>query len=172
MSDEFKSTDNPDEELPSKTALKREAHRMQELGRRISELNSEQFETLDLSPQLAQAVRDYQRFSSHGAKKRQLQFLGKLLRKTDVSVIEAHIADIEGQSAQSRYEFSQLEKWREALLDNPSSITEFIATYPQVDRQQLRQLVKKVQGTKNDTEQKAASRKLFRFLRDASSNET
>jgi ribosome-associated protein len=172
VSDEFKSTDNPDEELPSKTALKREAQRLQELGRRISGLSSEQFMTLDLSPQLAQAVRDYQRFPSHGAKKRQLQFLGKLLRKTDVSVIEAHLADIEGQSAQSVYEFSQLEQWREALLDNPSSITEFIATYPQVDRQQLRQLVKKANTTKSDTEQKAASRKLFRFLREASTRET
>ena len=171
MSDELNQNDNPSEsteELPSKTARKREAQRLLELGRRLSKLNTEQFASLNLPPQLAHAIEEYRRFRSHGAKKRQLQFVGKLMRHEDTTAIEAHIADLDGESAEAQYQFNQLEQWREALLANPDSLTDFISTYPLVDRQQLRQLVKKVHSARNDPDQKAASRKLFRFLREAS----
>jgi ribosome-associated protein len=171
VSDEINQNDSPSEsteELPSKTARKREAQRLLELGRRLGELNSEQFASLNLSPKLAHAIEEYKRFRSHGAKKRQLQFVGKLMRQEDTAAIEAHIADLDGESAQARYQFSQLEQWREALLAEPDSLTEFIAAYPLVDRQQLRQLVKKVNAARNEPDQKAASRKLFRFLRETS----
>ncbi|XOV84277.1 MAG: ribosome biogenesis factor YjgA [bacterium] len=174
MSDDINKNDNssanaqPGEEQLSKTARKREAQRMLELGRRLGQLNAEQFAWLNLPAQLAHAIEEYQRFSSHGAKKRQLQFVGKLMRKADTAAIEAQLADLDGQSAEARYQFNQLEHWREALLAEPDSLTAFIATYPQVDRQQLRQLVKKVQSARNEPDQKAASRRLFRFLRETS----
>jgi ribosome-associated protein len=171
VSDEINQSDNPSEsteELPSKTARKREAQRLLELGHRLGQLNAEQFASLNLTPQLAHAIEEYQRFTSHGAKKRQLQFVGKLLRKLDTTAIEAHLADLDGKSAEALYQFNQLEQWREALLTEPASLTDFIATYPQVDRQQLRQLVKKVHSARNDPDQKAASRRLFRFLRETS----
>jgi ribosome-associated protein len=90
------------------------------------------------------------------------------MRKVDTSAIEAHLADLDGKSAEAQYQFNQLEQWREVLLAEPASLTDFIATYPQVDRQQLRQLVKKVHSARNEPEQKAASRRLFRFLRETS----
>lgn len=171
MSDEINQSDNASEsieEVPSKTARKREAQRLLELGRRLGQLNAEQFASLNLPSQLAHAIEEYQRFTSHGAKKRQLQFVGKLMRKEDTAAIEDHLADLDGKSADALYQFNQLEQWREALLTQPASLTDFIATYPQVDRQQLRQLVKKVHSARNDPDQKAASRKLFRFLRETS----
>ena len=171
MSDEINQNDNSSEsteELPSKTARKREAQRLLELGRRLGQLNAEQFASLNLPPQLAHAIEEYRRFTSHGAKKRQLQFVGKLMRKEDTSAIEAHLADLDGKSAEAQYQFNQLEQWREVLLAEPASLTDFIATYPQVDRQQLRQLVKKVHSARNEPDQKAASRRLFRFLRETS----
>ncbi|MCR9261558.1 MAG: DUF615 domain-containing protein [Pseudomonadaceae bacterium] len=171
MSDEINQNDSPSEsteELSSKTARKREAQRLLELGRRLGELNKEQFASLNLSAKLAHAIEEYQRFRSHGAKKRQLQFVGKLMRHEDTTAIEAHIAHLDGESAQAQYQFSQLEQWREALLTEPDSLTEFIATFPLVDRQQLRQLIKKVHSARNEPDQKAASRKLFRFLRETS----
>jgi len=161
-------TVSDEESVSSKTARKREADRLQNIGRRISGLNQNQIDALELTPALHKAIGDYRRFPSHGAKRRQLQFVGKLMRNTDTQQIEDHLADLDGESAQARYKFNQLEQWRDDLLRNPEAMTRFIAAFPGVDRQQLRQIVKKHNATQNLDQQKAAAKNLFRFIRHAS----
>ena len=166
MSDKNNTTDAFDDATPpSKTARKREAERLQDIGRRLGQLSQEQLEGLDLPDDLYAAIADYRRFPSHGAKRRQLQFIGKLMRDIDSSVIEARLADLDGESAQARYQFNQLERWRDKLINEPDGLTQFIDAYPDVDRQRLRQLLSKVASAKDETQQKTQARALFRFLR-------
>ena len=173
---ENSGTEDSNESLDSKTARKREAERLQKLGRRLGEMRIEHLETLDLPASLHAALLDYQRFPSRGAKRRQLQFIGKVMRDEDTTAIEDQLATLDGESAQARYQFSQLEQWRDRLLSDPRALTEFIAEYPSVDRQQLRQLVKKTTSAfsnqQQDQQQKTLTRQLFRFLRDAANQES
>jgi ribosome-associated protein len=135
-----------DSPVPSKTVRKREAEYLQNMGRRLSELSAEQLDGLDLPKNLLDALTDYQRFPSRGAKRRQLQFIGKIMRDIDADYIESRLADFEGDSAQARYLFNQL------------------------DRQHLRQLINKVTSAKNDAQRKPHARQLFRFLRETVNN--
>lgn len=159
-----------DSPVPSKTVRKREAEYLQNMGRRLSELSAEQLDGLDLPKNLLDALTDYQRFPSRGAKRRQLQFIGKIMRDIDADYIESRLADFEGDSAQARYLFNQLEQWRDQLVSDPDALTRFIEAYPIVDRQHLRQLINKVTSAKNDAQRKPHARQLFRFLRETVNN--
>jgi ribosome-associated protein len=159
-----------DSPVPSKTVRKREAEYLQNMGRRLSELSAEQLDGLDLPKNLLDALTDYQRFPSRGAKRRQLQFIGKIMRDIDADYIESRLADFEGDSAQARYLFNQLEQWRDELVSDPDALTRFIEAYPIVDRQHLRQLINKVTSAKNDGQRKPHARQLFRFLRETVNN--
>jgi len=161
-----------DSTVPSKTARKREADYLQGVGRRLSELSAEQLGGLDLPKSLLDALTDYHRFPSRGAKRRQLQFIGKIMRDIDADYIESRLADFEGDSAQARYLFNQLEQWRDQLISDPGALTRFIETYPIVDRQQLRQLISKVTRAQSDAQRKPHARQLFRFLRETVNSTT
>ncbi len=159
--------DPMNDEPLSKTARKREAERLQNVGRRLGELSDDLLSKLTLPDDLRAAVKDYQRFPSHGARRRQLQFIGKLMRGLDTDAIEAQLQTLDGESAEARYQFNQLEQWRDRLLTEPRALTEFISAYPSVDRQQLRTLLKKNHQAKGESQRKSLARQLFRFLRDS-----
>jgi len=152
--------------IPSRTARKREAERLQQIGRRLAEFRADQLAALNLPRDLLDALLDYQRFPSHGAKRRQLQFIGKLMRGVDTDDIEARLADLDGESAQARYQFNQIEQWRDQLLTDPGALTRFIDAYPNVDRQHLRQLTSKASGAETEAQSKPYARQLFRLLRE------
>ncbi len=148
----------------SKSARKREADAAQALGRRLTQLKPEQLAAADLPTQLAAAIADYQRFNSHGAQRRQLQFIGRLMRDADTEAISDYLDTLDGQSAAARAQFAQTERWREALLTDPDATTRFIAEHPEVDRQALRQLVKKAQSAATAEKRKTQARALFRYI--------
>ena len=162
MSAETKNIDPP-----SKTAKKREAERLKKIGRRLTGLKTKQLEALALPSRLLASIADYQRVPSREAKRRQLQYIGKIMRDVDIEAIEEHLATFDGESAQARFQFSQLEQWRDDLIQEPDALTRFISTYPNVDVQRLRQLINKTRGTVDSEQKKANSRALFRLLRAA-----
>lgn len=151
----------------SKSERKRRAHRLQALGRRLTELRAEELAGLPLPERVRTAVADYQRFSAHEARRRQLQFIGRLMREVDADPLQEALDGLDGASAESRYEFHQLERWRERLLEDPDALTTFVAEHPHVDVQQLRQRINQVHQAASEDRQRAASRALFRFLRDS-----
>jgi ribosome-associated protein len=151
----------------SKSERKRQAHRLQALGRRLTELKPADLDALGLQDELRRAIGDYQRFPSYEARRRQLQFIGRLMRDVDSEPLLQALDTLHGQSAQARFEFHQLERWRERLLDEPQALTEFLDTHPQVDAQQLRQHIADVHKSADEERQRTAARALFRFLRDA-----
>ena len=160
----------------SKTARKREAERLQLVGRTLTEMKPDVLATIQMSPALREAIATHQRISSREGGRRQLQFIGKLMRKIDTQALEKQLADLEGQSNDARTFFHQLEQWRDRLVKQPDTMKDFIDQYPQVDRQQLRQVVVKAAASKpnngepaNDAH-KRALKLLFKFIRDSASD--
>ncbi|NKC00920.1 MAG: DUF615 domain-containing protein [Pseudomonadales bacterium] len=158
--------DNDPEEVTSKTARKREATRLQALGKKLSDLKSAQLADFDLPDDLLAAILDHQRFPSREAKRRQLQFVGKLMRKIDADAVEARLETFEGQSRIANYVNAQCETWRERLIAEKNSVAEYIDAHPSVDRQQLRQLIRRAQSAPDEKNRKTAARALYRYLHE------
>lgn len=150
----------------SKSARKRDATKLQALGKRLAELNTQQLADLVLPDRLYRSILDYQRFPSREARRRQLQFIGKLMRDVEIDVITEQLDALAGQSNTAQYQQSRSEMWRERLLSDPAALPDYINEHPHVDRQKLRQLVRKTQGAKTDDQRKIEARALFRFLHD------
>ncbi len=158
------------EEL-SKSALKREAQRLQKLGLRLTQLKPDVRARIEMPEPLRQALTAHASINSREGGRRQMQFIGKLMRKVDAAAIEAQLADLDGQSAAARHFFHALEQWRDKLIAEPHTLTDFISQHPSVERQVLRQLVSAAANSKpspheepSDTH-KRAQRALFKFIR-------
>jgi ribosome-associated protein len=159
----------PIDEL-SKSERKRDATRLQNLGRELTLLNATQLAGVPLSDEVAVAIADYHRFSANEAKRRQLQLIGKLMREIDIVAVEAALEHIHGRSAGARLRVRQLEIWRDRLIDDPDALTAYLSDHPATDRQQLRHHVQRVRKARDANQQREAARALFRFLRDAAAH--
>ena len=157
--------DSQEELAPSRTQRKRQALDLQKTAKRLVELDPGDLQKVPLPIEMSDAIELYKRIRSHEARRRQLQFLGKLMRRLDVAPIEDALERIDGDSAAARYDFHQLELWRERLIDDPESLTEYLNQHPDADRQQLRHQLAKVRKAKNEPQRKAESRALFQLLR-------
>lgn len=150
----------------SKSERKRDAKRSQAIGLKLTALNDRQLSQIPLTKELTQALEEYHRIRSNEAKRRQLQFIGKLMRAADISAIEQALALVEGKSARARYQMHQLETWRDRLLEDDSALTEFLREHPSTDRQLLRHHINKARTANGTRDQRTAARALFRYLRD------
>jgi ribosome-associated protein len=151
------------EEEPSKSARKRDAQRLKDLGRQLADLNDEQRAALALPEILAKAVADFRRITSHEAKRRQGQLIGRLMRAVDVGEIEHALDGLNGKNAQARFAHHETERWRDALIADDAAMTDYISTYPTTDRAQLRSLIRAARRQSGDP---TAFRMLFRHLRE------
>ncbi|MFW6093413.1 MAG: ribosome biogenesis factor YjgA [Pseudomonadota bacterium] len=154
------------DEHVSKSERKRQAHRLQALGRELTELEPAELEALPLSDALRAAVADHRRFPSKEARRRQLQFIGRLMREEDTAALQDALEALRGRSARARYEFHLLERWRDRLLEEPDALTAFLAEHPGTDTQQLRHRIQQVHKARTAEQHRTAYRALFRFLRE------
>jgi len=152
-------------ERPSKSARKREAQTLQELGARLAALSDAQREQLDLSESLAKALADYRAVGSHGAKRRQLQFIGRVMRDEDVAILEEALAGLEQRSAATRFRHHELERWRARLIESDAALTEYVSERPTTDLPRLRILIRAARGRPEIDATVTAHRELFRYLR-------
>ncbi|NYE26045.1 ribosome biogenesis factor YjgA [Pigmentiphaga litoralis] len=133
---------NPDLRPPSKSQLKRDSTRLQELGVRLTKLSPARLKQLPLAELLYQAIREAQKITSHEAKRRQMQLVGKLMRDAQIDPIQAQLAKWEGDSQDEIAAFHQLELWRDKLLADDEHFTKFMNLYPAADAQQMRALIR------------------------------
>ncbi len=172
MDDPFNdhSDDNDDfheDTGPSKSQRKRDAHKLLDLGAEIAGLTNSQRAQLPIDPELSEAITLYNRIRQHGGKKRQLLFIGKLLRQRDNAELIEALDRLRNVSASAKREHHQLEQWRDEMIaGNDARIESVIEQFPQVDRQQLRALVRQARTEALQSKPPAAARKLFRFLRE------
>ena len=158
-----------EEELPpSKSALKRQMLALQRLGESLLELNDKQLAQIPIEDeQLLLALREARQIRSNSARKRHLQFIGKLMRHVDPQPIERAMAGKHQGKQESANAFHQLEQLRDDILAaGVAGVALVTARWPDADRQQLRQLVLQHQREIQRGKPPAASRKLFRYLRE------
>lgn len=153
---------------PSKSQRKREASALQNLGKELVGLSRERLEKLDLPDTLRAEVLEAKRITSHGAIRRQMQLIGKLMRDVDGAAIAEQLAVVKGESAAAKAAFHALEQWRDRLLQDDQAVTAWLARHPATDAQQLRQLIRNARKEAAEHKPPKSSRALFRLLREAS----
>jgi ribosome-associated protein len=161
--DQLEAQDQP----PSKSQLKRDALALQVLGAELLELPESDWAALGLPETLIAALRDGKRIHAHGARKRQLQYIGKLMRAIDPKPVREHFEQLQLKSRAQAHAHHELEDWRDRLIDEGDSAVEaFLALHTTANRQQLRQLVRQARKQREHSQPPAASRALFRYLRE------
>jgi ribosome-associated protein len=154
---------------PSKTQRKRESSALQDLGAALVELSAEQLAKIDMTDSLRIAVRDAKRITRHEARRRQMQYIGKLMRSTDPQPIQAALDEIAGVSTAATERMHRLERLRSRLLeDEAAALDEITARYPGTagaDLQQLRQLRRNALKEHEQNKPPRSFREIFRTLK-------
>jgi ribosome-associated protein len=149
----------------SKSARKREAAALQELGVQLSALPDQEIKALELPDNLFVALRDLRRLPSHGAQVRQRQYIGKLMRNIDPEPVLAKLAERKRRHDLEIRSFQQIERWRDRLLSEPAAAAELLQEYPRTDRAALMKLLDKAERERLEQRSPAGARELFAFLR-------
>ncbi len=149
----------------SKSARKREAAALQELGVQLSALPDQEIKALELPDNLFVALRDLRRLPSHGAQVRQRQYIGKLMRNIDPEPVLAKLAERKRRHDLEIRSFQQIERWRDRLLSEPAAAEELLQEYPRADRATLMKLLDKAERERLEQRSPAGARELFAFLR-------
>lgn len=156
---------------PSRSAQRRAALDVLELAEQLVGMTAAQLERLPIADELMPHIRDTQRIASYGARKRQMAFLAKQMRRQDEAALEAIRDALSKDGEAARKETAamhRLEALRDALLgeDGEAALTGLIDAHPQADRQQLRQLVRNAHEERRRGRPPRAYRELFRVLRE------
>jgi len=164
-------TDETTQETISKTKQKQAMHELQALGEALLDLPESQLYALELPDALARALREAKTIAAHGAKRRQIQYIGRLMREVDPAPIRERLALLRGESAQASARHKRLEQWRARLMDDDAALTEFAEQFPRADTQALRALIRNARREQKEAKPPRAFRELFRLLREAAADE-
>lgn len=157
-----------EEELPpSKTKVKKQMHELQDLGEELVGLGKDQLAQLNLPETLHLAIREMARINKFGARRRQLQYIGKLMRDVDPAPIVAKLDVWKGVSQKHVGYMHQLERWRERLLEGDAALTELKAAYPDTDIQRLRTLIRNALKEREAGKPAKNYREIFQVLKAA-----
>jgi len=160
-------SDDSADEIVSKSQRKWKMTAVQDMGAELVKLSRARLEKFDLPDNLLSAILEAQRLTSHGAIRRQMQFIGKVMRDVDIEPIAEHLAAVRGESAAAKAEFHALERWRTRLIENDQALTEWLSQHPDCDAQQIRQLIRNARKEESEGKPPKSSRALFRLLRDS-----
>jgi ribosome-associated protein len=155
-----------EEEKPSKTQRKRAMHELQALGERLVELNPEQLAAVALPEYLHDAVEQARHITKHEAKRRQLQYIGRLMRRVDADPIREKLKAWHGVSAEETARVHRIERLRDELLEEDGAMGALAHAHPGIDTQYLRTLVRKAREERSADRPPRAYRELFRALRE------
>lgn len=144
-------------------------HELQALGVALAELSESQLREMRLGEDLLEALLEAKRIRSHEAKRRQMQYIGRLMREVDPAPIRSRLAELEGSSAQASARHRRLETWRERLLGDDEALTAFAAEHPGADLQALRTLIRNARKEQKESKPPRAYRELFRVLKEIES---
>lgn len=151
----------------SKTRRKQQMHELQLLGAALVDLSKERLAQLTLPETLLTAVREAQRITAHEGRRRQMQYIGKLMRDVDSEPIRERLAAWSGQSRAEIVRQHAMERWRTRLVEDDAALTEFLQLYPNLDAQVLRNHIRNARREQAAGKPPRAYRELFRIVRDA-----
>lgn len=159
------------QDRPSKTEMKRRMHELQALGERLAALSKEQLDSISLPEILRDAVIDAQRTPGRESRRRQLQYVGRLMREVDPEPIREKLAAWDGVSSEHTARVHLAERWRARLLEDESALGELAAAYPDLDTQRLRSLVRGARAERDAGKPPRNFRDLFRALMEKMGSE-
>jgi ribosome-associated protein len=155
-------------EAPSKSQRKRDMHALQSLGERLVALDAARLATLDLPERLVDAIVLARSLTRHEARRRQLQYIGRLMRDVDAAPIEAAFARWDEGPREEQARFAALERWRTRLLDDPHALDAFVTAHPAADRDALASMAQAAREERARGGTPHHQRALFRALKAAS----
>jgi ribosome-associated protein len=160
---------NDDDEIISKTSIKKDMIELQNIGKRLTELPKSKLLYLQITEILEVAILEMHRLKNNEAKRRHLQYIGKLMRSEDIEALQYTLDLMDSSSEVFIRLQKQQELWRERLVKDNDGINLYIQAYPNVDRQQLRTLTRNAQKEKEKEKEiplpKPHYKKLYQFIR-------
>lgn len=151
---------------PSRSAVKRRAELAEKVGLELTEMPREKLDQLPLSQETKDAIVEYTTITARGGGRRQLQYIGRLMRDVDLdAVVAAMEAEKAGDRAEAR-RFQRAEEWRVRLLDDDDGVDEFVRAHATAERDVLLDLVAKAKREVKSSDKMTHRRALFRYVRD------
>lgn len=159
--------DEMDDEIISRSEIKREFKALQDLAKELVELNDKQLAKLPLNDIVMAAIIESRRIHQHIARKRHLKYVAKQLRELDEDALRQGMDVLRDQDKVANARFHHMEKWRDRLInEGDEAFTAFLDEYPHAERQQIRQLIRNAQKEKLANKPPKSSRALFHYLRE------
>ncbi|HUQ74498.1 MAG TPA: ribosome biogenesis factor YjgA [Burkholderiales bacterium] len=149
----------------SKTQRKKEMHELQALGAELVELPDSQLAQMDLPEDLREAVVEAKRITAHEGRRRQMQYIGRLMRDVDPAPLRAQLDALTGTSLQEAARHRRLEALREKLIDDDTALTDYVSLHAAADLQELRTLIRNARRELKEGRPPRAFRELFRVLK-------
>lgn len=155
-------------DAPSKTQAKKQSHDLQKLGLALAELSDARLARLDIPERLRDAIVQYQGTRTHEGRRRQMQYVGKLMRDVDDAPLREAVAEAQLGSARETLLLHEAERWRDALLADDDALTRWLQAHADSDAQHLRSLVRAARreaALPPERRNPRSSRELFQFIR-------
>lgn len=164
---DFDKGEEIEQERPSKSQRKRECDALQQLGEDLVKLADAKLASIPMPENLRDAILQAKAIKKHGGRKRQLQYIGKIMRDIeDVNSIQNDLHQVLKPARESAAQLHKLEDWRTRLVEEgDSALNEWLSKYPKTDRQHLRQLIRNVHKEKKQNKPPKAYREIYRFLK-------
>lgn len=167
--DEQSPAETPDGfDAPSKTRLKQQSHELQKLGLALAELSDARLARVQLPERLLDAIEQYRDTRTHEGRRRQLQYVGKLMREVDPEPLREAVAEAKLGSARDTLLLHEAERWRDALLADDEALTRWLQQHADCDAQRLRSLIRAARrenAAPAEQRNPRSARELFQFIR-------
>lgn len=157
--------------VKSRSQIKREMIQLQKTGERLVRLSLDQIKSIDMPDRLREAVLSAKKIRSHGARKRQLQLIGSLMRKVEFKPIKNALYEIDRGRSIEISDFHRIEKWRDDLvqgIDGP--IEEILKLFPKADKLKLWNLTMAARKELHEGGPQKSSRALFKYIKKLAEN--
>ena len=153
-----------DDDLISKTQLKRQMKELQDLGAALVKLSKDQLAHIDMPDNLREAIMECRRFTRHEAIRRQLQYIGRIMRDIDAAPIVDQLDALAAPSKRQTALLHVAERWRQEMLEDASAVERFAKEYPGADADRLRALATAAADEKRRGHAPRSFRQLFHAL--------
>lgn len=166
----YGEADEPEtDDRPSKTQLKNKSHELQTLGVALAALSDQALAAIEMPEPLRDAVELYRRTKTHEGRRRQMQYVGKLMHNADEDALREAVAAATLGTAQSALALHEAERWRAELIASDDAMTRWMTEHPETDTQQMRSLVRAARrdaaGLVPEDRQPKSFRELFQFIK-------
>jgi ribosome-associated protein len=148
----------------SKTRRKKQMAGLQDAGAELVRLSAEELARIDMPAELREAVLDARRITRHEARRRQIQYIGRIMRDIDAGPVIEQLAAIKAPSKRQTALFHVAERWRQELLADPANLARFVKEFPEADPHRIRTLVDEAREEKRGARSPRRFRELFHVL--------